>query len=1372
MTKIAELVDIKSGYARYVNLVQTFEDETENRARMEQYMPVTSHRQAFERLSRALYPKDDRVYLLTGSYGTGKSHLCLMFANYLALKPGDPEMLAFFDNWAQRDKVGAEKLRNLRAEGRYLVALCEYGTSDDFDSIVLRAIAQACTREGVHDVWLDTEYQEAIRQIERWESRAQAGAATSAVFRAFQEELGRLYAGWTLEGLKEDLANYSQEARGVFKQLYGAVVGNEFTYSKDNLAQILNEFLANASFKARYKGLAIIADEFGDMLDRGAVRVSTFQRFAEMCSQEVSGSQLIFVGTAHKPFQAYGGGLSAVDFRVAADRVTEVPLQSEGLEDIFAAIVIPKKSHPAWEAEVGSHAGMFNRFVLGCTVADIFPHLRGPELRERIIENIYPMHPMATHCVIQLSREVGSNARSVFTFFSGAFSPGDGSYPWYVAETSVTKNDHLNLYTADLLTTYFQNELKPENTDAREAVRQHIRNHRASLREVHKRMAGRLDETEDPLVRRTLDLMLIYEIAGVANTAENLGFGLYCEEEEERKRLEKRLAMLVKDNILFRSASGVYEFRRSEAVDFEVMVEAYKADPNNQPADMAQVVTELVPLPKGEQWLEAKSYNLPYDEDKRLLRNFARPGALEATFVHEGVEVDYFTHQEQQMRATTAWKDSYEGVAVYVLCETDEEVQRARRLAEGNHSAYVIVGVPRQPIPIREAVMNLQAALHIQETEDLDSMSLQDRSRLQQDLVGDEQKGYKGEFLRIRRQYLSSKLLTWYASGGRAMVAQPSSEYEPADELMREHYKERTPFPHPYLNALHVARFGPGKDVALTDALNILLRVHRPLEIDHSVADSRGEIRFLKRCLADNGALVQKGPYQGTVAEYRLEVNPDSYRAKLPALAALVDQLRALAQGSSVAVHDLIRTYASDPYGQGPVAQSLYLAYVIRLFGDELRLQLQPGTIGWVTVQSADQIYHFVEGQHPNAVLERQKIGGPARALINGIHNCFAREPGAIGQLHTVGESFTAIHDWWSSLPNLAQAVDIYPPKTHRTARSLVELLAQAENSNPYSFVLEDLQTVYGIDAHEALTDKIVTSILDAVRADKATIETGPQRVKDALLPELMRPFAPASDLYGDYEAAIEAWYKDLDDGQRDPYSDWHNNQSQAIVQHLKAISNVGTTFFDKLPAHAGFGLGKVDDWHSDRSGDYVRMFHDGLVHIEANRVQVPAPSWEVQGKYAKKESTRQGARIVYRREAKLLVCVPESGVVVYLTDSGADPRDAKTQRQRVQDRFDLAINGSPDIKIVSQAQNGAYGQVILLSFFNEDTRYEPQPVGQPRLLKELGEEYKFIFPEDGEGLVVTIRSLLTSAIERGLLDKAVVIKLLAKLGREFGKKE
>src|SRR3989304_6774942 len=222
MAKISELVTIHSGYAQYVNLVQTFTDPTENRGRMEHYMPIKSHREAFTRLTRSLYPLDNRVYFLTGSYGTGKSHLCLMLANYLSLKPADVEIVRFFQNWRQRDLDGGEKLYNLRGEGRYLLALCEYGVGDDFDSMVLRSIQAAIDREELHDAWLDTHYQEAVRQIERWEARQRAGQA-SGTLNDFISELSSRYPNYTIEGLKQDLSSFSQEALKAFKELYRIV---------------------------------------------------------------------------------------------------------------------------------------------------------------------------------------------------------------------------------------------------------------------------------------------------------------------------------------------------------------------------------------------------------------------------------------------------------------------------------------------------------------------------------------------------------------------------------------------------------------------------------------------------------------------------------------------------------------------------------------------------------------------------------------------------------------------------------------------------------------------------------------------------------------------------------------------------------------------------------------------------------------------------------------------------------------------------------------------------------------------------------------------------------------------------------------------
>ncbi len=78
MAKIKEVVKLKTGYANFVNLKSANEEAKENADRMAMYRPTKSHRVAFKRLCRGLYqPNDRKFYLLSGSYGTGKSHLCL-----------------------------------------------------------------------------------------------------------------------------------------------------------------------------------------------------------------------------------------------------------------------------------------------------------------------------------------------------------------------------------------------------------------------------------------------------------------------------------------------------------------------------------------------------------------------------------------------------------------------------------------------------------------------------------------------------------------------------------------------------------------------------------------------------------------------------------------------------------------------------------------------------------------------------------------------------------------------------------------------------------------------------------------------------------------------------------------------------------------------------------------------------------------------------------------------------------------------------------------------------------------------------------------------------------------------------------------------
>src|SRR5450755_3367300 len=124
--RIQDIIEIHAGYGSFVDLENDLFDDTRNVGRMASYRPITSHRIAFQKLARSLNIKDTRCYLLTGSYGTGKSHLSLMFANYLQTQANAGAMPEFFQHYTALDPHAAEELKTKRLNGRYLIALCAW----------------------------------------------------------------------------------------------------------------------------------------------------------------------------------------------------------------------------------------------------------------------------------------------------------------------------------------------------------------------------------------------------------------------------------------------------------------------------------------------------------------------------------------------------------------------------------------------------------------------------------------------------------------------------------------------------------------------------------------------------------------------------------------------------------------------------------------------------------------------------------------------------------------------------------------------------------------------------------------------------------------------------------------------------------------------------------------------------------------------------------------------------------------------------------------------------------------------------------------------------------------------------------------------
>ena len=137
MAKISEIIEIYPGMSNTVNLQLEFLDPEKNRKRMQGYKPIKSHREVFLKIAKSLLSTENKVHLLVGHYGTGKSHLLLMLANYFALGLDQPELKIFFQNFDKADDSVSKLVQSYRGDKRYLVVIPDFGSQEDFSENML-----------------------------------------------------------------------------------------------------------------------------------------------------------------------------------------------------------------------------------------------------------------------------------------------------------------------------------------------------------------------------------------------------------------------------------------------------------------------------------------------------------------------------------------------------------------------------------------------------------------------------------------------------------------------------------------------------------------------------------------------------------------------------------------------------------------------------------------------------------------------------------------------------------------------------------------------------------------------------------------------------------------------------------------------------------------------------------------------------------------------------------------------------------------------------------------------------------------------------------------------------------------------------------
>lgn len=1353
MTKIREIVKINSGYTSYVDLYEEYYDLVKNRGRMERYKPIAAHRQVFETIAKALNPLDRRCYFLSGSYGTGKSHLLLMLANYFANPSDVPEIEAFFRNYeaAQNEvllKPGeilrerkAASLKEARQSGRFLVAVCRYSLNLDFEGAVLRALEEALQKEDA-EILLDTHYREAVRRIADWEARR----AESRFYTDLESAINRYYPDWTINKLVEALKSFDEQALKAFKDCFRKVTDTEFSFRRDNLRDIITDFLANAEFKARYKGIVLLYDEFGATIDANLVNYSTFLDFAQFCANSTleKGGTVLFVGAGHKAFRNHGqiGDLNAETLEA---RVTEIGLQTQGMEDIIAAIVQPDRNAVEWNQIVQAQSGKFTWFSSQCNRLSMFNWLPAPKIKNNIIQNIYPMHPLATFALLRLANEAGSDNRSVFKFFAPEFETGESgwlnvqpcSYPWFLENHAITENNKLALYTADLLVDYFKDSLKATNNRLVSTVQTAVSNYEATLRELYAYVARQaqkhLDDGIDELMLRIIKVMLVNEIASlkdvtIANTVENIEFALDYVSPQEKTLIEDRLQQLCAAGVLYNN-KGVYELMRGDRKDVQRLVDQYRSNPDNRPTNLLKSFLDANPLRSDEAYLEARDYNAQYSEDKRLKVVFATPAMLAERKEVQGVSLSYFAALEQERQQVSSAAYGYEGVAVYVFCEDDPDLDAARRHVAQNDQPRLVAAIPRTPIAVFDAIFTLKAFesdWYQKQAQDFGPFEKAEEKRIRDEAVR--------KLAAAKNDYFSNARVQWFGLRGSELPVPENKRHAVADRVMLELYgTKRNTFPHNEFNKTHLNLSGQVRAI-FKEAGDILCNLSQPLYVNWSWPDNRGGTKYLRKCFIDLQAL----RVTHTAGDERyLEPEKDlhKFRSALPAYAKMLEDLAALEKKGQVNLKQFLKPYFEE-YGQGDIAVTLFLLLARRYYGDSLRFKRDANLLTDIQFTSAEDVLFLVQGQSPNAVALFEPVSTADQAYFARVTQLFTDQPAPAGKIYTVSEAYQALLHWWNSLPVIARSLGFYPA----AERPLAEAFSQARIKDPFQFIKHDLLKLLGVESNEVLTPARLSPLEESLQTFKSFAEAIRANIEEQILQQVALVFEASSHLDVDIQEALKNWYNGLSSTQKDPLGTYHNNDSKPLVKYT-AYANIRELLFNTLPE--AYGFDSVPAWTADCMSGYTHRIQNGKNYIDTHAPQIS------QLKLAfTNDRAQHGSQVLYKGELILHAGTEDGQGIIYYTDDGSDPTLLSSQRKQLAPGDSLTIKGNRKVKLVVADGLGNFSAVKTVEAIDELLKYK---IARPAQRSAFDESVTFVFPKDKDAAWTTIASFIGELKASGL---------------------
>jgi hypothetical protein len=426
----------------------------------------------------------------------------------------------------------------------------------------------------------------------------------------------------------------------------------------------------------------------------------------------------------------------------------------------------------------------------------------------------------------------------------------------------------------------------------------------------------------------------------------------------------------------------------------------------------------------------------------------------------------------------------------------------------------------------------------------------------------------------------------------------------------------------------------------------------------------------------------------------------------------------------------------------------LALAHVIRAYGE--RLIVYKDSTGMVEqpIRSYDDLVKIVSDPAAKVVFAVRDISQAQITLIDLVAKAIDALPLKHGEIRSLNSAFETLRQWWNGLPAIAKVISLYEKDRQIRLASLKNLMDGFTGSvDRFDFMLDQLPSVYsGGPVGDALTEKEAKSICDAFAKDVTLLNSGEQIAQGQVAQAICEVCGVKGDMI-ECENLIGKWYANLNPSQRDPHKCDHEDATYFLARLADQSVNFNTKIVKLLPKDYGFGA--VAEWTSLHIKDYAAKLKQAKAKIDKAKPVIYKPD-VVEGVYEVHESK------------KMYIALPKNATSLIYTLDGRDPRHSDAA-DKTDNNLDLVglLKGRPNVKIKMRAvdQDGNASDVVSVELVSKERKYEIQ---EKRNL--FGVEATFKCPDDAEGLVAVLKSIISYGVKKNLLSASKAQELEALL--------